>query len=133
MFGANIGREVNIYPSAIIYMPWNLSIGDYSCIGEWALIYNLGFIKIGDSVTISHKAHLCSATHQYTNPNLPLQKKEIDLKDNVWVCSEAFIGPGCKIGEGSIIGARAVVTSNVGDWLICAGNPLKVLKKRELT
>ena len=38
--GAKIGRNVNIYPSAIIYFPWNLEIGDDSAIGEWALIYN---------------------------------------------------------------------------------------------
>ena len=132
LFGAKIGKKVNIYPSAIIYMPWNLSIGDYSSIGEWALIYNVGFVNIGNSVTISHKAHLCSGTHQYEDPNLPLEKKRIDLKDNVWICSEAFIGPGVTVGEGTIIGARSVVISNVSEWLICAGNPIRVLKKRVL-
>tara|TARA_B100001989_G_C24512621_1_gene451284 strand:- start:919 stop:1272 length:354 start_codon:yes stop_codon:yes gene_type:complete len=113
-------------------MPWNLSIGDYSSIGEWALIYNIGFVNIGNSVTISHKAHLCTGTHKYESPNLPLQKKSIELKDNVWICTEAFIGPGCTVGEGSIIGARSVVISNVSEWLVCAGNPIRVLKKREL-
>ena len=113
-------------------MPWNLSVGDYSCIGEWTLIYNIGFVNIGKSVTISHKAHLCAGTHQYTDPNLPILKKEIHLKDYSWICSEAFVGPDCTVGEGSIIGARSVVTSNIGDWLVCAGNPVKVLKKREL-
>ena len=132
LFGAKIGKEVNIYPSTIIFMPWNLSIGDYSCIGEWALIYNIGLIEIGNSVTVSHKAHLCSGTHNYTNPSLPLQKKKIELKDYVWICTEAFIGPGCTIGEGSIIGARSVAIKDIGDWLVCAGNPIKVLKKRKI-
>ena len=43
LFGAKIGRKVHIYPSVKIYLPWNLEIDDYSCIGEWSLIYNLGF------------------------------------------------------------------------------------------
>ena len=38
-FGAGVGREVHIYSSAIIYFPWNLRIGDWSSIGEGALIY----------------------------------------------------------------------------------------------
>ena len=59
-FGATVGRHVHIYNSAMIYMPWNLKIGDWSAIGEEAYIYNLGMITIGKGVTISHRAHLCA-------------------------------------------------------------------------
>ena len=133
LFGAKVGKNVNIYPTAKIYIPWNLIINDFSSVGEWALIYNLGKIEIGSSVTISHKAHLCSGTHDYANPNLPLLKKTIIIRDYVWICTDAFIGPGCEIGEGSIIGAKSVVVKNVGDWSIFVGNPAKFLKKREIS
>ena len=132
IFGAKVGKNVNIYPSAKIYMPWKLKIGDFSSIGEWALIYNLGEIEIGKSVTISHKAQLCSGTHDYKKPNLPLLKKTIHVCDYVWICTDAYIGAGCVIGEGSIIGAKTVVVKNVGNWSVFAGNPAKFLKKREL-
>ena len=36
LFGAKIGKKVHIYPSVKIYLPWNLEIGDFSCIGEWS-------------------------------------------------------------------------------------------------
>ncbi len=133
LFGARVGKNVNVYPSARIYIPWNLSIDDFSSIGEWALIYNLGEIQIGKSVTISHKAQLCSGTHDYKNPNLPLLKKTTIIRDYVWICTDAFIGPGCLIGEGSIIGAKAVVVKNIGNWGIYVGNPAKFLKKREMS
>ena len=97
------------------------------------MIYNLGKIKIGKSVTISHKAQLCSGTHDYTNPTLPLLKKTIIIRDYVWICTDSFVGPGCEIGEGSIIGAKTVVINNVGDWSIFVGNPAKFLKKREIS
>ncbi len=132
IFGAKVGKNVNIYPSAKIYMPWNLKIGEFSSIGEWALIYNIGKVEIGKSVTISHKTQLCSGTHDYTNPKLPLIKKRIIIHDYVWICTDAFIGPGCEIGEGSIVGAKTVVVKNLGNWSIFVGNPAKFLKRREI-
>lgn len=132
LFGAKIGHHVHIYSSATIYFPWNLSIGDYSSIGEWALIYNLGKVSIGSKSTISHKAHLCAGTHDYSSTDLPLIKKGIEISDQVWVCAEAFIGPGVIVGAGAVVGARSVVTKNVQAWAIVAGNPAKYIRTREL-
>ena len=133
IYGAKIGKNVHIYPSAKIYIPWNLQIADFSSIGEWALIYNIGMVQIGRGVTISHKAQICSGTHQYETPDLPLIKKPITKDDYVWICTEAYVGPGCNLGEGAIIGAKSVVVKNINKWEIVAGNPAKYLKKRKLT
>ena len=65
LFGARIGRDAHIYPSARIYLPWNLDLGDEASIGEWVLVYNLGPISIGERATISHRSHLCAGTHDY--------------------------------------------------------------------
>lgn len=132
VFGAKIGNSVHIYPSAIIYMPWNLTIGDNSAIGEDALIYNLGKITIGNNATISHRAHLCAGTHDYSDPTLHLLKPPINIGDNAWVCAQAFIGPGVTINEGAVVGAAAVVTKDVEAWTVVAGNPAKFIKKRIL-
>jgi len=130
MFGAKIGKNVHIYNSAIIYMPWNLEIGDWSAIGEWSLIYNLAPVKLGSYVTISHGAQLCAGTHDYEELELPLMPLPIEIKSQVWVCSQAFIGPGIIVGEGSVVGARAVVMKDVESWSVMAGNPAKFIKKR---
>jgi putative colanic acid biosynthesis acetyltransferase WcaF len=130
MFGATVGKHVNIYNSAGIYMPWNLKIGDWSAIGEHACIYNLGIISIGEKVTISQRAHLCAGTHDYTNPAMPLLRPPIDIKDQAWVAADAFVGPGVIIGEGAVVGARAVVVKDVEPWRVVAGNPAVVIKKR---
>ena len=130
MFGAKIGSNVHIYPSVSIFIPWNLIVGDYCSIGDWALIYNLGEVFLGNSVTISHKAHLCSATHNYIKKDLPLQRKKIVIENYAWVCTDAFISPGITIGEGSVVGACAVVLSNVHKWEVVGGNPAKFIKKR---
>lgn len=132
LFGARIGRKAHVYPSARIYLPWNLTLGEHASIGEWVLIYNLGPITIGDRVTISHRAHLCAGTHDYQGPTLPLLRLPIEIGAEAWVCADAFVGPGVSVGEGAIVGARAVVVKNVGAWEVVAGNPAKAIKHRNI-
>ncbi|MEI7732790.1 MAG: putative colanic acid biosynthesis acetyltransferase [Verrucomicrobiota bacterium] len=132
-FGATVGKNVNIYPSVVIYFPWNLKIGDWSAIGEDALIYNLGPITIGQSVTISHRAHLCAGTHDYTRADMPLLKPPITIHDQAWICANALVGPNVTIGQGAIVGAGAVVMKNVEPWTIVAGNPAVKVKDRVIS
>jgi putative colanic acid biosynthesis acetyltransferase WcaF len=132
LFGARVGKQVQIYNSAKIYFPWNFSIGDWSAIGENALIYNLGPVSIGSEVTVSQRVHLCAGTHDYTDPSMPLLKPAIVVKDKVWICADVFIGPGVTIGDGAVVGAASVVTHKVPEWKVVAGNPAKVIKDRVL-
>lgn len=132
LFGARIGYKVNIYNSAMIFMPWNLEIDDWSSIGEHAFIYNLGKITIGCNTTISHRSHLCAGTHDYTHRALPLLKLPIKIQDNAWICADVFIGPGVTVQEGAVVGAGAVVVEDVEPWTVVAGNPAKAVKKRVL-
>ena len=132
LFGAEVGRNVRIHPSATIYFPWNLSIGDWSSVGEEALIYNLGPIEIGEQVTISQRAHLCAGTHDANDPAMPLQKPPITVGDQAWVCADAFVGPGVTVGAGAVVGARAVAVTDVEPWMSVGGNPARPLKERNL-
>jgi len=130
LFGAKIGTAVRIYPSVDIFFPWNIKIGDEVTIGDKVQLYSLGKIIIGDGTMISYEAHFCAGSHDYMERNLPLLKPEIRLGQGIWVCSEAFIGPGVEIGDFSIIGARAALFKSFPDFSIIGGNPAKWLKER---
>jgi putative colanic acid biosynthesis acetyltransferase WcaF len=132
LFGAQIGKSVNIYPSTKIYLPWKLSVDDESSIGENVLIYNLGNIQIGKQTTISHGAHICAGTHDYNDTSLPLLRSKINIGSQVWICADAFVGPNVKIGNGAIVGARSVVIQQVKPMNIVAGNPAKFIKYRNI-
>jgi putative colanic acid biosynthesis acetyltransferase WcaF len=132
-FGAKIGHNVHIYPSARIQFPWCLEIGNYSAIGENAQIYNLGKLTIGARVTVSQNAHLCGGSHDYESPSMTLLKLPITIGDDVWICADAFLGPGTTIGSGAIVGARAVVTKDVAAWAVVVGNPAKIIKSRKMS
>jgi putative colanic acid biosynthesis acetyltransferase WcaF len=129
-FGAQIGGHVHIHPSVRIFIPWNLSIGDFSSVGFDVQIYNLGYLTIGERVTISQRAHLCGGSHDYRDAAMPLLKLPIQIDDDAWVCADAFVGPGVRVGTGAIAGARSAVFKEVQPWTIVGGNPGKVLGVR---
>ena len=132
-FGAKIGASVHIYPSATVYFPWNLEVGDESAVGEQVFIYNLGRVTLGSRVTISHRAHLCAGTHDHTKPDFPLVRPPIVIGSDAWICADAFVGPGVTVGEGAIVAARAVAMKDVKPRSIVVGNPARESKKREIS
>lgn len=132
VFGARIGRGVCIYPSALIECPWNLSLADGSVIGAGVRLYALGLIWIGEHSVISQRAHLCAGTHDYSDPRMPLLRLPIVIGSGVWICTEAFVGPGVSVGHRSVIGARSVVVGDLPEDMVCGGNPCRPIKKRHM-
>jgi len=131
-FGSQIGGHVHIHNTANIQYPWLLEVGEFTAIGEHAIIYNLGPIKIGQRATISQYAYLCAGSHDYTRAEMPLEREPIEVGNDAWICAQAFVGPGVVVGEGAVVGARAAVFNDVSPWSIVGGNPAKSIKKREL-
>lgn len=130
IFGAKVGREVHIHPSARVFLPWNLEIGDWSSVGFDALLYNLGPMKIGERVTISQRAHLCGGTHKFREDSMPLVRSPISIGDEAWICADAFVGPGVDVGPRAVVGARSVAMKNVAPGAIVMGNPARASGQR---
>jgi putative colanic acid biosynthesis acetyltransferase WcaF len=132
LFGAKIGEQVHIYPSAHLYMPWNVEIGDWAAVGEDVLIYSLGKVRIGKRATLSYRAHVCAGSHDLEDPALPLLKPPVCVEDEAWIGTDAFIGPGVTVGRGAVVGARSVVVKDVESFNIVAGNPARPIRRRNL-
>ena len=56
------------------------------------------------------------------------QAKPITIGDHVWVGADVTILPGVTIGEGSVIGAKSVVTKDIPARVLAVGNPCRVLR-----
>ncbi len=130
-FGATVCKTANVYPSAKIWHPKNLMLGGNSTLGPAVIVYNQGLITIGERVIVSQGAHLCASTHDYNNPLHPLILAPISIENDVWVCADAFVGPNVTLSQGSVIGARAVMTKSAEEWSVFGGNPAKKIKNRE--
>jgi putative colanic acid biosynthesis acetyltransferase WcaF len=129
IFGAKIGKDVKIYPSANIMFPWNLEIGDRTVIAWEVIIYNLGKITIGQDTIISQYTHLCAGNHDYNSTDFKLLKTPITIGDNVWIAADVFVGPGVNVGNHSIIYARSVVVKNIPANSIVTGHPADVIRR----
>ncbi|WP_390584483.1 putative colanic acid biosynthesis acetyltransferase [Erythrobacter sp. MTPC3] len=127
-FGATIGANVHVYPTVRISIPWNLQIGKDAAIGDHAILYALGPIRIGARATVSQYAHLCAGTHDWRDPAMPLVKSSLVIGEDAWVCADAFVGPGVTIGEGAILGARGVTMKDIEPRAIYSGNPARPIK-----
>jgi len=130
-FGADIHPTARIRRTCRFTCPWNLSIGSNTATGDHVRFYCLGPVTVGKQVTLSQHTHLCAGSHDYTDiQNMPLLRPPITIHDDVWVATDAFVGPGVTIGEGTILGARGCAFSNLDPWTIYGGNPAKPLKPR---
>lgn len=101
-----------------------------SCLGPDVKCYSMALIQLGERVIVSQDVHLCSGSHDYTQESFQLFAEPIIIDSDAWICAEAFLAPGVRIGEGVVIGARSVVTRSQPPWFVCAGNPAKPLKPR---
>jgi len=132
IFGAKIGQGVHVYPSCRIWAPWNLVMGDHSCLSFDVDCYSVDKVVLGERVTVSQYSYLCTASHDISDPHMELTTAPILIGDRGWVAAGAFVGPGITLGEGAVVGAYAVVTKDVPPWTVVAGNPARPIKQRVL-
>lgn len=130
-FGASIGSPCYVYNSVEIWAPWQLHMADHSTLARRVICYSMAPVKLGKRAVVSQGVHLCTGSHDYESENFQLYAKPIQIGDDVWVCADAFIGPGVTIATGAVIGARAVVTHDQPAWTVSAGNPCCPIKPRK--
>jgi putative colanic acid biosynthesis acetyltransferase WcaF len=129
-FGAQIAPTADIYSSVRIWLPSNLEMGEYSNLGPGVNCYSMDKITLAAYASVSQGAHLCTGTHDIDDRNFQLVTKPIVIGENAWVAAEAFVGPGVRIGEGAVLGARAVTFTDLEANMIYIGNPAKPIRRR---
>lgn len=129
-FRARIGRDCVIRRTVRIECPWNLVMGDNSCLGDRVHAYCLGQVTIGRCVSISQDVELCAGSHDHSKRSMPLRRPPITIKDDVWLAAGSFVGPGVTVGVGAILGARGVAMKDLDAWMIYIGNPAVPVRER---
>lgn len=130
VFEAKIHGTPFVHQRARIAIPWNLTLHDRACLGERANAYSLGEIEIGPRAVVAQEAYLSTGTHDFSQPTMPLTVGKITIGEDAFVGARAFVMPGVTIGARAIVGAGSVVTHDVPENVIAAGNPCRVLRPR---
>lgn len=123
--GVDIGKGIRF--------SYHVSLGKGSSIGDYA--YISGQVLIGEYVMMAPKCSFIAMNHQFDEEN-PLKQIEsikapINIKDYVWLGYGSIILAGVTIGEGTIVGAGAVVTEDVPPFSVVGGVPARVIKYRK--
>jgi len=123
LFGAKLGKGVVIRAGVNISFPWRLRTGDHVWFGEEVMILSLAPVTIGSNVCLSQRCFLRTGSHDPHSKAFELVTKEITISDQSWIGAQAWIGPGVRIDECSVIAAGSIVNRNVPPGRLYAGNP----------
>ena len=130
LYGCAIGAETKI--GAFVEIQKNVSVGERCKISSHSFVCE--GVTIEDEVFIGHGVMFTNDIYPRAANEDGTQKTETDwqvvpttVKRRASIGSNATILPGVTIGEAAIIGAGAVVTSDVPDFAIVAGVPAKVI------
>jgi putative colanic acid biosynthesis acetyltransferase WcaF len=129
LFGAEIHGTPFVHQRARIQQPRNLVLHHRACLGDRAAAYSLGRIVLHEGATVAQEAYLCTGTHDFASPHLPLQTAPIVVGPGAFVGARAFVLPGITLGARCVVGAMAVVTRDVPPGAIVAGNPARAVAR----
>lgn len=128
------GENIAIMPPFHCDYGYNITVGDNFYANYNLIILDVVPVKIGDNVFIAPNVAIYTAGHPI-HPKARNSMYEygisIEIGDNCWIGGNVVICPGVKIGNGVVIGAGSVVTRDIPDNVVAAGNPCKIL--REIT
>jgi maltose O-acetyltransferase len=124
-----IGNNCIISENCYITGGDGFSMGDNTFIGKKVRINVSRSVVIGVDVGIGENSVIW--THGYFPPadeGYPITYAPVSIDDGAWISTNIIVLPGVRIGKGVIVGAGSVVTKNVEDHFLIAGNPAKVIK-----
>ena len=131
LFGKT-GNTVWVEPPFHCDYGWNIEVGENFYANYGLTILDVGKVTIGDNVQIAPHVLITTAGH----PVHPVSRNSgyeygipITIGSNVWLGGGVIVLPGVTIGNNAVIGAGSVVTKDIPDNVIAAGNPCKVIRR----
>ena len=124
-------EQIEVLSPFVVDYGYNIQIGAGSFFNHNIYLMDCAEIKIGKKCFIGPNCGFYTAIHpmlvEPRNEGLEMAKP-IELADNIWIGADVTILPGVKIGEGSVIGAKSLVSKDIPAGVLAFGNPCRVVK-----
>lgn len=141
LFG-RAGKNLRVYLPFRVDFGCNIYTGDNVLINMNCTFLDTNKITIGERVLIAPDVKIYTANHPIRakeryydigggNAYISTSSKPVEIGDDVWIGGGAIILPGVTIGSNVIVGAGSVVTKDVPNNVVVAGNPAKIIKRLE--
>lgn len=110
-------------------------IGKNTFIGAGNVI--IGPVTIGDHTILAQNVVISGMNHGYEDILTPpvrqkISARRITISENVWIGANTVVTAGVNIGKHVVVGAGSVVTKDLPDYCVAAGNPARIIKKYNL-
>jgi acetyltransferase-like isoleucine patch superfamily enzyme len=107
-------------------------IGDRTRIGLGSVL--IGPVTIGSDVRLAQNVVMSGLNHSYQDVNLPISRQPVTTKpivimDETWVGANVFVAAGVTIGKHCVVAGGSVVTKDIPDYSVAAGNPARIIRK----
>lgn len=128
----SVGESPYIEPPFRCDYGSHISVGDNFYANFDCIMLDTADIKIGDNVFFGPKVNIYTACHPIYAPvrNRQLEySKEVTIGDDVWIGGNVTVNPGVHIGSNVVIGSGSVVTGDIPDGVVAAGNPCRIIRR----
>lgn len=128
----SVGADPYIEPPFRCDYGSNITLGNNFYANFDCVMLDTTDIKIGDNVFLGPKVSIYTACHPIYAPvrNEQLEySKEVTIGDDVWIGGNVTINPGVHIGNNVVIGSGSVVTGDIPDGVVAAGNPCRIIRR----
>ena len=131
LFGKT-GKDCTVNPPFYCDYGSHIEVGENFFFFFYCMIIDVAKVRIGANCFMAPNVAIYTAGHPVhpdTRNSMFEYGKEVTIGDNVWIGGNTVVCPGVHIGNNVVIGAGSVVTKDIPDWSVAAGNPCRVLRK----
>lgn len=126
------GENIYIEPPFRCDYGCNITIGDDFYANFDCIILDVAEVFIGNNVLLAPRVCIYTVGHptDVHVRNMFIESgQKVFIGNNVWIGGNTVINPGVKIGDNTVIGSGSVVTHNIPENVIAAGNPCRALRE----
>lgn len=125
-----VGRYVILAPDG-----GSIVVGDDVSINVFCLVSGIGSVEIGKDSRVGASVSILSSNHVFDDPGRPIRTQGltaegVHIGSDVWIGTRAVVLDGTQIGDGAVVAAGAVVTTDVEPLSIVGGVPAHVIGRR---
>jgi len=134
--GVEAGSDVRFSDHVKVVGPANLRIGRGTKIVNRVILDARGGLTIGEVTQIGFESVVLTSTHRFEDLDRPIleqgmESEAVQIGSDVWIGARVIILPGVTIGDHAIVGVGSIVTRDIPERAIVAGNPADLIRYRD--